>query len=108
VIDHRETYEECAHRYGNAIDFAERSTYNPTMTKYFGVALGYQPAVIVYRQDLWRTVRMEPDSWANVLAGGRRIKLLNEKPVGFSLAPETKCRMDPPGDHVLLRIVEAG
>ena len=31
----------------------------------------------------------EPDSWADVLAGGRQIKLLNDKPVGFSLAPET-------------------
>jgi len=29
-----------------------------------------------------------PNSWADILAGGRRIRLLHEKPVGFSLAPE--------------------
>jgi multiple sugar transport system substrate-binding protein len=89
VVDHREIYEECAHRYGTVIDFAERSTYNPVTKRYFGISVGYQPTVTVYRNDFWQSVRMEPDSWANVLAGGRRIKLLNEKPVGFSLAPET-------------------
>ena len=89
VIDHREIHEECAHRYGTVVDFAERSTYNPVTKRYFGVSVGYQPTVTVYRKDLWQSVRMEPDSWANVLAGGRRIKLLNEKSVGFSLAPES-------------------
>ena len=88
VIDHREIYEECARRYGAVIEFAERSTYNPITKRYFGVSVGYQPTVTVYRQDLWQSLRIEPDSWANVLAGGRRIKLLHEKPVGFSLAPE--------------------
>jgi multiple sugar transport system substrate-binding protein len=29
-----------------------------------------------------------PHSWENVLTGGRRIKLLHQTPVGFSLAPE--------------------
>jgi multiple sugar transport system substrate-binding protein len=89
VIDHREIHEECAHRHDSVLDFAKRSTYDPVTKRYFGVSLGYQPTVVVYRKDLWQSVGMEPDSWANVLAGGRRIKLLNEKPVGFSLAPET-------------------
>jgi multiple sugar transport system substrate-binding protein len=85
VIDHREIYEECTRRYGDASDFARRSTYNPRTKKHFGIAANYQPAIIVYRQDLWRTVRTEPDSWADVLAGGRRIRLLNDKPVGSAL-----------------------
>jgi multiple sugar transport system substrate-binding protein len=89
VIDHREIYQECASRYGKVFDFAERSTYNPKTKRHFAVALGFQPTVMVHRKDLWQSVRMEPDSWEDVLAGGRRIKLLNDKPVGFSLAPET-------------------
>jgi multiple sugar transport system substrate-binding protein len=48
VIDHREIYEECEHRYGQVTDFATRSTYNPRTGKYFGVSLGYQAAVTVY------------------------------------------------------------
>jgi multiple sugar transport system substrate-binding protein len=88
VIDHREIYEECAHRYGAVLGFAERSTYNPITKRHFGVPVGYQPTITVFRKDLWRSVQMKPDSWASVLAGGRRIKLLNERPVGFSLAPD--------------------
>jgi multiple sugar transport system substrate-binding protein len=88
VIDHREIYEECTHQYGAGIDFAKRSTYNPITKRYFGVSAGYQPTVTIYRKDLWQSASVEPDSWANVLAGGRLIKLLNDKPVGFSLAPE--------------------
>ena len=36
VIDHREIYMECEHRYGKALDFSVRSAYNPKTNKYFG------------------------------------------------------------------------
>jgi multiple sugar transport system substrate-binding protein len=88
VIDHREIYEECERRYGKVTDFAARTSYNPTTNKHFGVPLGYQAAVTVYDKSLWDTVSVRADSWANILAGGRQIRLLNDKPVGFSLAPE--------------------
>jgi multiple sugar transport system substrate-binding protein len=88
VIDHREIYNECERRYGKPTDFAIRTTYNPRTGKYFGVSLGYQAAVTVYDKGLWDAVRVRPDSWANILAGGRQIRLLQDKPVGFSLAPE--------------------
>jgi multiple sugar transport system substrate-binding protein len=88
VIDHREVYEESERRHGKAIDVAIRSTYNPKTKKYFGFFPAYQPNVITYRKDLWGTVQLRPDSWADILAGGRQIRLLNERPVGFSLAPE--------------------
>jgi multiple sugar transport system substrate-binding protein len=91
VIDHREIYEECKRRYGQVAQFGVNSTYNPKTNKYFGLALGYQAAVITYRKDLWDAVGTAPDTWAEILTGGRRIKLLNGKPVGFSLATETNC-----------------
>jgi multiple sugar transport system substrate-binding protein len=88
VIDHREIYEECAGLGGKAAEFAVRSTYNPKTGKYFAFLSSFQPAVISYRKDLWDAVRIAPDSWEHVLAGGRRIKLRHGSPVGFSLAPE--------------------
>jgi multiple sugar transport system substrate-binding protein len=88
VIDHGEIYGECERRYGQATDFAVRTTYNPRTKKYFAVPLGYQAAVTVYDKGFWETVRVRPDSWVNILAGGRQIRLLNDKPTGFSLAPE--------------------
>jgi multiple sugar transport system substrate-binding protein len=91
VVDHREIYEECERRYGHVAEFGVKSTYNARTGKYFGTALGYQTAVITYRQDLWDTVGTMPDSWADILTGGRRIKLLNDKPVAFSLAREANC-----------------
>jgi multiple sugar transport system substrate-binding protein len=89
VIDHREIYEECEHRYGKVADFALRGTYNPTTRKHLGFCPAYQPTVTVYRKDRWDAVDSTPDSWTDVLAGGRRIKLLQGSGVGISLAPET-------------------
>jgi multiple sugar transport system substrate-binding protein len=88
VIDHREIYEECERQYGTAPDLAIKSTYNPKTKKYFGFCSAVLPAVITYRKDLWDTIGATPDSWDDILRGGRRIKLLHEKPVGFSLAPD--------------------
>jgi multiple sugar transport system substrate-binding protein len=88
VIDHREIYKESELRFGRARDFAIKSTYNPKTKKYFGFFTAYQPSVITYRKDLWSGVHALPNSWSDVLEGGRRIRLLHDKPVGFSLAPE--------------------
>jgi multiple sugar transport system substrate-binding protein len=88
AIDHHEVYEECARRYGQVLDFAVKSTFNPKTDKYFGFCGFYQPALLTYRKDLWESVQAAPKSWQDVLAGGRRIKLLHQSPVGFSLAPE--------------------
>jgi multiple sugar transport system substrate-binding protein len=88
VIDHRDIYEECQHRYGRFADFVTKSTYNPRTGKYFGFCATYQPAVITYRKHLWDAVQLAPTSWDNILVGGRRIKLLYGSPVGFSLNAE--------------------
>jgi multiple sugar transport system substrate-binding protein len=88
VIDHREIYEECERRYGQAPDFAIKSSYNPKTGKYFGFCNAFLPALVTYRKDLWDMVGAAPDSWDDVRRGGRQIKLLHDSPVGISLAPE--------------------
>ena len=88
VIDHREIYVECEQHYGKALEFSVRSTYNPKTNKYSGFCGFYAPALITYRKDLWEAVQQAPERWEDVLTGGRRIKLLHQSPVGFSLAPE--------------------
>ena len=99
VIDHREIYEECARRYGAVPDFAIKNTYNPRTEKYFGFCSGFLPPVLTYRKDLWDAIGATPDSWDDVRHGGRRIKLLQDKPVGMSLAPEHN------SDHTLRAIM---
>jgi multiple sugar transport system substrate-binding protein len=88
VIDHREIYEECERRYGTALDLAIKSTYNPRTKKYFGFCGAFIPPLLIYRKDLWDAIGAAPDSWDDILHGGRQIKLLHESPVGISLAPE--------------------
>jgi multiple sugar transport system substrate-binding protein len=88
VIDHSDIYEQCIKRYGPAREFAVRSTYNPKTHKYFGFCTAYHPALLTYRKSLWDSVGARPDSWEEVLRSGRRIKLLHQKSVGISLAPE--------------------
>jgi multiple sugar transport system substrate-binding protein len=99
VIDHREIYEECEGRYGAAPDFAIRSTYNPKTDKYFSFCNAFLPAVLTYRKDLWDAVGATPDSWDDIRRGGRQIKLLHERPVGISLAPE------PNSNHTMRAIM---
>jgi multiple sugar transport system substrate-binding protein len=91
VVDHREVFEECTHRYGKPADFAVRANYNPRTNKYLGFAAAFQPALVVFRRDLWGNVQTLPNTWADVWSGSRRIKLLYEKSVGLSLASEHNC-----------------
>jgi len=88
VIDHREIFEESVRRYGNTLDPAYKSCYNPRTGKYFSFCTSLLPALLTYRKDLWNAVDVAPDTWDDVRRGGRRIKLLHDKPVGISLAPE--------------------
>jgi len=87
-IDHREIFEESAHRYGNVLDAAYKSCYNPKTETYRSFCAGLLPAVLTYRKDLWDAVGIGPDTWDDIRRGGRQIKLLHDHPVGISLAPE--------------------
>ena len=86
MIDHRDIYEECERKYGKALDLAIKSTYNPKTKKFYGFSDSYVPALINYRKDLWDAVGTVPNTWEDIRRGGRKIKLLHDKPVGIGLA----------------------
>jgi multiple sugar transport system substrate-binding protein len=85
VIDHRELYEECERKYGKAHDLALKTTYNPKTRKFWGFADYYFVLLTNYRKDLWDAVGTVPDTWENIRQGGRKIKLLHDKPLGIGL-----------------------
>ena len=93
VIDHREIYEECEHKYGKAIDLAIKSTYNLKTKKFYGFSDSYVPDPINYRKDLWDDVGMSPQTWDDIRTGGRKIKLKHGIPVGIGLASEIDTNM---------------
>ena len=91
LVDHREIFEECSRRYGKPAEFALRAHFNPKTNTYTGFAAAYQPALVTYRGDLWAKAQAAPSTWADVLTGARRIKLLDGKSAAFSLTPEHNC-----------------
>jgi multiple sugar transport system substrate-binding protein len=93
VINHREIYEECEHKYGKPVDLAIKSTYNPKTKNYYGFADSYVPDPINYRKDLWDDVGMYPDSWDDIRAGGKKIKQKHNSPVGIGLASDIDTAM---------------
>jgi multiple sugar transport system substrate-binding protein len=91
VIDHRDIYEACERKYGKAHDLALKTTYNPKTQKFWGFADYYVVMLTNYRKDLWDAVGAVPDTWEDVWRGGRKIKLVHDRPVGIGLGGDLDC-----------------
>ena len=87
TIDHREIYEELEHRFGTAIDHAIKTTYNPKTKRFWGVLHSFTASVVNYRKDLWDTINRTPNTWEDVLLGGRQLRLLHDRPLAIDLSP---------------------
>ncbi|HEX9163014.1 MAG TPA: extracellular solute-binding protein [Thermoanaerobaculia bacterium] len=95
VIDHREIYEEVGRTHGKMIQLAERSTFNPKTKKFFAFSDSYVPDPGNYRVDLWSQVGFPhgPDTYHDLLVGGKRIKDKFGNPVGIGLSQELDTNM---------------
>jgi multiple sugar transport system substrate-binding protein len=95
VIDHREIYETVQKKHGKSIELGYRSTYNPKTKKFFAFSDSYVPDPGNYRQDLWADVGFPngPDTWHDLLVGGKRIKDKHGNPVGIGLSQELDTNM---------------
>src|SRR6266498_83098 len=95
VIDHKEIYEEVQRKHGKAIDLGIKSTYNPKTKKYFAFSDSYVPDPGDYRKDLFEKVGYPngPDTWDDLLKGGKKIKDQFGNPVGVGLSQELDTNM---------------
>jgi multiple sugar transport system substrate-binding protein len=95
VIDHREIYDEVQRKHGKMISLAERSTFNPKTKKFFAFSDSYVPDPGNYRQDLWSQVGYPkgPDTYNDLLVGGKRIREKFGNPVGLGLSQELDTNM---------------
>jgi multiple sugar transport system substrate-binding protein len=95
VIDHREIYEHVQGKHGKPIDLAIKSTYNPKTKKFFAFSDSYVPDPGNYRKDLWSQVGFPngPDTFEDLLVGGKRIKDKLGNPVGLGLSQELDTNM---------------
>ena len=95
VIDHADVYKEVERKHGKKIALAERSTYNPKTKKYFAFSEMFVPDPGNYRKDLWSQVGYPngPDTYHDLLVGGKRIKEKFGNPVGIGLSQELDTNM---------------
>jgi multiple sugar transport system substrate-binding protein len=95
VIDHKDIYQEIERKHGKAIDLAVKSTLNPKTKKYFAFSDSYVPDPGDYRKDLWEKVGFPngPDTWDDLLNGGKKIKDQFGNPVGIGLSQELDTNM---------------
>ena len=95
VIDHKEIYQECRRKYGDPLDLAIKSTYNPKTKKYYSFSPAFVPDPCNYRKDLFDGIGMTkgPDTWDDIRIGGRKIKQQFGNPVGIGLSQELDTNM---------------
>jgi len=95
VIDHLDIYQEAERKHGPKIALAEKSTYNPITKKYFAFSDSYVPDPGNYRKDLWSQVGLPhgPDTYSDLLVGGKRIKAKFGNPLGLGLSQELDSSM---------------
>jgi multiple sugar transport system substrate-binding protein len=93
VVDVADVYAECERRHGKAVDLAIKSTYNPKTKKFFAFSDSYVPDPINFRTDLWGDIGMKPDTWEDILIGGKKIKEKTGIPVGVGLSAELDTAM---------------
>ncbi len=85
-IDHRELFEQGQKLFGNALESAHRTCFNPRTNRYHGFCTHYSPAILTYRKDLWDSIGRSPDDWDSIRSGGRAINLLHDMHQGISLS----------------------
>ncbi len=90
VIDHREIYRELRHQWGETIEFAHKSTFNPLTKKYFAFSDSYIPAPLNWSKDVWLEVGLPfgPVDYETLRSAGQAIRKAHNIPCGFGLAEE--------------------
>lgn len=90
VIDHHEIYRELRHHWGETIELAHKSTFNPRTKRYFAFSDSYIPAPFNWLRDLWTEAGLPlgPIDYETLRRVGNRIREDRGIPCGFGLAEE--------------------
>ena len=95
VIDMTNVYAEVEKKHGKKIDLAHKSTYNPKTKKYFAFSDAYTPDPGNWHKDWWTEAGYPngPDTYDDLLKGGKKIRDATGHPVGLGLAQELDTSM---------------
>jgi multiple sugar transport system substrate-binding protein len=95
VIDMSHVYQEVEKKHGKKIDLAHKSTYNPKTKKYFAFSDAYSPDPGNWHKDWWTEAGYPngPDTYDDLLKGGKKIRDKTGHPVGIGLSQELDTSM---------------
>jgi len=81
--------------FGPMADTCVANSYLPVIDKWYGYCHGWVPDPGDYDIDLWSQVGFPdgPETWADLLEGGARIKAESGVPMGLGLSPEIDSNM---------------
>jgi multiple sugar transport system substrate-binding protein len=86
VIDLRDVVTELEGKVGKLTPAVERNIRNRRTGKYFAFSDCWAAQVTNYRVDLWKSVDVVPDTWADLIRAAPRLKAAGT-PVGVGLSP---------------------
>jgi multiple sugar transport system substrate-binding protein len=95
VIDMTHVYADVEKKHGKKIDLAHKSTYNPKTKKYFAFSDAYSPDPGNWHKDWWTDAGFPngPDTYDDLLKGGKKIRDTTGHPVGLGLSQELDTSM---------------
>src|SRR5208282_3536446 len=95
VIDMSHVYQEVEKKHGKKIELAHKSTFNPKTKKYFAFSDAYTPDPGNWHKDWWTEAGYPngPDTYADLLAGAKKIREKTGHPCGLCLAQELDTSM---------------
>lgn len=95
VLDLTDVVREAEKRFGTQLDFCNKSSFNPTTSKYYAFCHTWTPDPGDYRKSLWTKVGLPngPSSYEELLTGGAAIKKGQGVRMGIGMSPEVDSNM---------------
>ena len=87
-VDLTELVAEVEAEYGEYSAVGKQAGFDAATGTWFSLPIFYTRSPALYRKDLWDEIGMEPETWDDVLEGGRKLKEMGH-PTGIGLAHST-------------------
>jgi multiple sugar transport system substrate-binding protein len=95
VLDLKDVTDEANKRFGSQLELCQKSSFNPTTSKYYAYSPGWVPDPGNYRKSLWEPVGFPngPSTWDELLQGGAEIKKSKGIQMGLGMSQEIDSNM---------------
>jgi multiple sugar transport system substrate-binding protein len=85
AVDLTDLIAEVEAEYGAFSTVAKQAGFDAATGTWFSLPIFYMAFASLYRKDLWDEIGMEPETWDDVLEGGRELKAMGN-PVGIPIS----------------------